>query len=151
MWIYFIILTIPTFLILNWVLKKYIKNQKNRKISTIIGTIILTPILFYGIIYLFLSFIFYEPQYKFDKEKWFNEKHQRFEMRDDIVKREIFLNKSKKGVLNFIGEPTLGDTTDIWIYELGMGGGGVVFQFNQLIVTFKNDTVRKVEKLEVID
>jgi len=151
MYIYLIILTFPTFLFLNWVLKKYIKNQKNRKISTIIGTIILTPILFYGIIYLFLSYIFYEPQYKFDKEKWFNEKNERFEMRDDIVNSKILMKKTKKEVLAVIGEPTKGDTTDIWSYSLGMGGGGVLFQFNDLVVTFKNDTVRKVEKIEIID
>ncbi len=151
MYFYLIILTIPTFLFLNWVFKKYIKNQKHRKLSTIIGTIILTPILFYGIIYIFLSYIFYEPQYKFDKEKWFSERNKRFEMRNDIINSEILIEKSKNQVLNLIGEPTKGDTSDVWSYRLGMGGGGVLFQFNELVVTFKNDTVRTVEKLEIIE
>jgi hypothetical protein len=39
-----LILSIPTFFILKWILKRIIHNPKERIISTWIGTIILTPL-----------------------------------------------------------------------------------------------------------
>lgn len=55
-----IIIGLPTFFILRWILKKIIRVDKTRKITTWVGTLILTPLFCFGIAILtfFVSGIF---------------------------------------------------------------------------------------------
>lgn len=99
----------------------------------------------------FFSYIFYEPQYNFEKEKWFADKNARFEMRDDLVNSEILNGKSKSEIIELIGKSESNDSTEIWTYDLGMSIAGFGWQFNSLKLTFKNGKVINVQKHEIID
>ncbi|NOT74229.1 MAG: hypothetical protein HOP08_04815 [Cyclobacteriaceae bacterium] len=142
-----------TFFILRLVLKRIIKTNKTLRISlTWIGTIILTPIIYIGIIFLIFSWMFYEPTRDFSKERWFSEKQKRYEMRDDIVESDFLKNKNKAEVLNLLGSPDFRtDTTNVWEYDLGTSGAGFGWQFNSLLVKFDHEQVSKVEKREIVD
>ena len=141
-----------TFFILRWTFKKFVKADKLRIGLTWLGTIILTPIIYLGLIFIFINIIFYEPKRDFDKERWFADKAKRYEMRDDIVESEMLKAKNKKEIIDLIGLPDFGsDSTDIWNYDLGTSGAGFGWQFNSLLVTFDNDKVVKVEKGEAVD
>jgi hypothetical protein len=147
-----LVIGLVTFSILRWTLKKFIKADRLRIWLTWLGTIILTPIIYLGLIVIFINILFYEPTRDFDKEKWFADKSKRYEMRDDIVESEILKSKNKKEIIELIGLPNFGsDSTDIWNYDLGTSGAGFGWQFNSLLITFDNDEVVKVEKREVVD
>jgi len=146
-----LIIAIPTFFILRWILKRFIQDKKTRNWTSIIGTIILAPILYLGLVLAFFSYLFFEPQYDFDREKWFDDKHSRFEMIDDIEESGILKGKSKTEIIEFIGEPEFKDSTDIWTYDLGMSGAGFGWQFNSLELTFQNGKVSYVKKIEIVD
>jgi hypothetical protein len=146
-----LIIAIPTFLVLRWILKRFIKNKKTLKWTVIVSTIIISPIIYYVLIIMFFSLLFYEPQYDFDRERWLADSEARHEMRDNLVESEILINKSKSEVIHLIGEPKSKDSTDLWIYDLGMSGAGFGWQFNYLELTFENGIVSDVKKIEIVD
>ena len=146
-----LIIAIPTFFILRWILKRFIQNKKTRNLTSIAGTIIIAPILYLILIFAFFSYLFYEPQYDFDKEQWFADKHSRYEMRDDIVESGILKGKSQSEIVEIIGKPESNDSIDLWQYDLGMSGAGFGWQFNYLKLTFENGKVTNVEKIEIVD
>ena len=146
-----LIIAIPTFFVLRWILKRFIKDKKIRNWCTAIGTIILVPILYLGLIIAFFSYLFYEPQYDFEKERWFADKNTRFEMRDDLVNSEILNGKTKSEIIELIGKSESADSTEIWTYDLGMSGAGFGWQFNSLQLTFENGKVSDVKKIEIAD
>ena len=73
-----IVLSIPTYLIWRWLLKKYIKVDRTRKIATWTATIIATPLIYVGLILLWIFSISYYPNRDFDKQKWFGDKDKRY-------------------------------------------------------------------------
>lgn len=146
-----LIIAIPTFFILRWILKRFIKNSKTRNLTSIAGTIILAPILYLILIFAFFSYLFYEPQYDFNKEKWFADKNSRFEMLDDLVDSEILNGKTKSEIVELIGESESEDSSDIWVYNLGMSGAGLGWKFSYLELTFENGKVFKAKKIEMFD
>jgi len=146
-----LIIAIPTFFVLRWILKRFIKDSKTRNWTSILGAVVIAPILYIGLAIAFFSYLFYEPQYDFDREKWLADKQTRFEMRDDIVDSELLIGRSKSEIIDFIGNPEFGDSTKIWTYDLGTSGAGFGWQFNSLELTFKNDKVKEVKKIEIVD
>ncbi|WP_179377379.1 hypothetical protein [Winogradskyella wichelsiae] len=146
-----ILIGIPIFFILRWILKRFIKNKKTRNWISILGTIIIAPILYIGLVMAFFSYLFYEPQYDFKKERWFADKNARFEMRDDLVNSGILIGKSKSEIIDLIGKSESNDSTEIWTYDLGMSGAGFGWQFNSLQLTFENGKVTDVKKYEIVD
>jgi hypothetical protein len=145
-----LILGILIYFVLNWILKRYITNSKSRIRVSIIGAIFLAPVSYLLLAIAFFSFLFYEPQYDFDEQKWFADKNGRFEMRDDIVESEMLKNKDKTQIVKLIGKPDT-ETSDVWTYDLGMSGAGFGWQFNSLKLTFKNGKVSEVKKIEIVD
>jgi hypothetical protein len=99
----------------------------------------------------FFSYLFYEPQYDFEKERWFADKNARFKMRDDLVNSGILNGKSKSEIIELIGKSQSNDSTEIWTYDLGMSGAGFGWQFNSLKLTFENGKVSDVKKQEIVD
>ena len=147
-----LIIGVVTFFSLRWILKKFVKSDKLRIGLTWGGTIILTPLIYVGIVAIFFSILFYEPTRDFDKEKWFADRESRYEMRDDIVESGFLNDKNRQEIIDLIGLPDFGtDSTNIWNYDLGTSGAGLGWQLNTLIVTFDNDRVVKVEKREILD
>ncbi len=146
-----LIISIPTFFLLRWILKRFLKDKKTRNWTSLIGTIIITPILYYCLIIAFFSYLFYEPQYDFEKERWLSDKNSRFEMRDNLIKSRILNGKTKSEIVELIGKSEGDDSTDIWTYNLGMSGAGFGWQFNSLQLTFKNGKVADVKKQEIVD
>lgn len=146
-----IIIAIPTFFTLRWILKRFIKNKNTINGTSIFGTIIIAPILYIGLVMAFFSYLFYEPQYDFEKERWFADKNSRFKMRDDLLNSGILNGKSKSEVIELIGNSESNDSTEIWTYDLGMSGAGFGWQFNSLQLTFENGIVTDVKKHEIVD
>ena len=147
--VYFILLiiAIPTFFFWRWLLKKYIKVDRTRKIATWSATLIGTPIIYVGLIILFFFGMTYTPSKDFEKSEWLTDKEGRFQMADDIIESKMLIGKDTTLVKQILGEPTWGgDTTKVWSYDMGFGGGGLGFLFHQL--NLKLDSKGKVTSVE---
>lgn len=146
-----VLIAIPTFFILAWILKRFIKNKQTRNWTLIAGTIIIAPLLYIVFVLAFFSYLSTEAQHEFNKEKWLADKHSRFEMRDDIIESKILIGKSKSEIIDLIGKPESKDTTELWKYYLGMSEAGFGVQINYLEITFENRKVSDVKPIEIID
>ena len=146
-----LLIAIPNFYLIRYLLKRRIKDEKKRNATSVIITIILAPILYVGIITAFFSYLFHEPQFDFEKERWFANERKRFEMRDDLVKSNILIGKTKNEIIQLIGRSESADSTDFWTYNLGMSSSGLGWQFNSLQLIFENGIVIDVEKQEQMD
>lgn len=136
-----------TFLILNFILKKYIKNPKTRKFESAIFSIILLPVIcFIGLIS-FVFYYFYEPQNDFNKITWQKFPEKRFQMMEDILESEMLLNKTETQVEELLGKPT-SDTLDIWEYYLGTTQAVFQWKYNGIQIKFKNNRVVESRKIE---
>ncbi|MCC6762858.1 MAG: hypothetical protein IT252_16680 [Chitinophagaceae bacterium] len=145
-----IIIAVPIFFFWSWFLKKHIKVDRTRKIATWSATLIVTPIIYLGIIMLFLFGITYSPKRDFDKSQWLTDREGRFEMADDIISSNMLTSKDSNQVKQLLGEPIRG-SNNTWIYDMGMGGGGLGFLFHSLIIKFENEKVITVEHATIRD
>lgn len=149
-----IILTIIAIIIFYttfWVVKKYNKNSKKAKITAIAISIISTPLAYYGLILLLISYIEYIPESTFNEQKWRTETTSRYKMRDDIINNQILKLKNKSEVVTLLGNPSNSTSDNQWVYDLGISSAGLGVQFHSLQITFKNNVVAKVKKFMITD
>ncbi len=80
--VYFILLVIavPVFFTCRWILKKFIEQEGKWQIITWLATIIVTPLLYIGLIWLFILTITYTPSKDFDEAEWQTNPDGRFQM-----------------------------------------------------------------------
>ncbi len=100
-----LILAIPVYFLSKWILKKLkLGNHKNRKYLAIIPTIILSPLLYVGIIMIWIFSVSYYPKTTFNKQKWDEQIEERYKMSKDIMKSEMLIGKTKAEVVKLLGE-----------------------------------------------
>ena len=152
--VYFILLliSIPTYFFWRWVFRKRIVDKTKRNITSLVSTIILTPVIYLGLIGILIYLISREPSSDFDKSKWLADREGRFAMGDDIVKKNILIGKDTNQVKQLLGQPTWQDSLNTsWTYDMGMGGGGLGFLFHNLSVQFDKAKVVKVDHIRIKD
>src|SRR4030095_168385 len=101
---FLLILGVPTFFVWRWFLKKFIINNRTRKIATWTATIIATPLIYSGIIMLWLFSMSYYPTHDFDKEKWSANKEKRYELSGDNIESKMLIGKTKSEVRQILGD-----------------------------------------------
>jgi hypothetical protein len=143
-----ILLVIPTYYICRWLLKKYIQVEKTRKIASWTATIIATPIIYFGIILLWLFSISYHPTNDFDKQKWFANKESRYEISEDIIKSKMLIGKTKSEVRQLLGDEGNNNESNHWNYYLGFRPGIANIDPDVLDIEFKDGKVFKVGQHE---
>lgn len=89
-----------------------------------------------------------EYQKSFDKDAWHDLKGLRYEMRTDLVKSEILIDKNKSELTDLLGEPDRTGTANSWIYDLGVSKAGFGWQYNELKIHFQNAKVIRTELIE---
>ena len=140
--IFLIIIALPTFFILRWLLKKLIKNDHYRIVSTWAGTLILTPFLYLGAIFIFFSILFHEPEKDFERSTWIADSTHRYQMAGDIINSKILIGKDQNQLIQILGYPTHEyPQRNQWNYEMGCGGGGLGFMIHSLEVNFDKNKV----------
>jgi hypothetical protein len=149
----FLFIAIPTFFFWKWVLKKYIKVDKRRKIAAWAATLIATPLLYTSLVLLFVFGLPLEPRKNFNKQEWLTDREGRFEMSRDIIKSKILLGKDTSQVKDILGDPAWGsDTTSVWTYDMGFNGSGFGINFHHLNLTLDNSgKVTSVEHIKIRD
>ena len=147
-----LLISIPTYFFWRWVFRKRIVDKTKRNITSLVSTIILTPVIYLGLIGILIYLISREPSSDFDKSKWLTDREGRFAMGDDIVKKNILMGKDTNQVKQLLGQPTWQDSLNTsWTYDMGMGGGGLGFLFHNLSVQFDKAKVVKVDHIRIKD
>ncbi len=146
--VYFILLFIgiPTYFFWRWLLKKFISDDKSRKIATWSATIFSTPLIYVTIILIWILSISYYPSYNFDKQKWHDDIDKRYELSEDLIDSAILIHKTKTEVKQILGDDYQKSGNDRWIYDLGLRPQLFGIDPDYLEIEFKNDRVVKVEQ-----
>ncbi|WP_146167224.1 hypothetical protein [Christiangramia gaetbulicola] len=134
------------------------KNRIPKVPFAALCSIILSPLIYQGILIAFFSLIFYEyhPERDFNKESWNEEIQNRHEMSTDLVENDILIGKSKAEIIEMLGSPNSSqksdqDTITTWQFNLGNEGHAMGWKFYTLIIKFEEDRARKIEIEELID
>ena len=148
--VYFIliVLAIPTFFIWRWLLKKFIKVDRTRKIVTWTATIIATPLIYVGLILLWFFSMSYHPSHDFDKEKWLADKEKRYEYSENIIESKMLIGKTKAQVRQLLGDEGNKDDSDYWTFYLGFRPAFANIDPDILDIEFKDGKVVKVGQHE---
>ena len=148
--VYFILLVlgIPVFFIWQRLLKKFVKTGKTRKIATWTATIVTTPLLYAGLILLWLFSMSYHPTHDFDQQKWAADKEKRYELSADLIDRKMLIGKTKSEVRQLLGDEGNTDESDFWNYYLGFRPGFANIDPDVLVIEFKDGKVIKVGQHE---
>jgi len=144
----FIILGIPTYYLFRWLLKKFIKVDKTRISATWTATIIATPIIYFGIILLWLLSISYYPSHDFDKEKWSKDKETRYELSNNLIESKMLIGKTKSEVRQLLGDEGNNNESNHWNYYLGFRPGFPNMDPDVLDIEFKEGKVFNVRQYE---
>ena len=157
-WYFHLLIGILLFLLFKWLIGKFIIKRNLKIILSIISTLILTPIVYYFTIIAFFSTLFYEyqPENKFESKEWIENRHDRHEMRNDLIESKILIGKTKPELIEILGKPQSDlimskDTLNNLTYYLGSEGHGFGIKIHYLNLKFKNGKVEKAENIELID
>jgi amino acid transporter len=142
------LLSIPTYFIWRWIFKKFIKEVEKRKVATWTATIIATPLIYIGLIVLWLFSMSYYPSHDFNKQKWFADKEMRYELSEDIIESEMLIGKTKSEVRKLLGDDGNSEESDHWSYYLGFRPGFANIDPDVLDIDFKEGKVIRVGQHE---
>jgi hypothetical protein len=144
-----LILAIPTYFICKWIMTKLkIGEEKNRKLLALIPTVILSPIIYVGLVVIWFFSISYYPSNDFDKNEWESNVEERYEMSEDIIESEMLIGKTKDEVIQILGNDFSLNTEKRLSYELGFAPGLFNIDPSYLDIKFENGKVISVHQYE---
>ncbi|WP_223241422.1 hypothetical protein [Flammeovirga sp. EKP202] len=115
-----LILSIPVYFVCLWSMKKLnIGTIKNRKKLALIPTVIVSPIVYVGLILTWIASVSYYPSRDFTQSQWNANVEQRYELSEDIIQSKMLIGKSLDEVITVLGTGYLSKQEDKIIYELG--------------------------------
>ena len=144
-----LILAIPVYFLTKWTLKRLkLENENNIKYLAIIPTVILSPLLYIGIILIWIFSVSYYPNKEFNKQEWNENQEERYTMSNDIIKSEMLIGKTKEAVIARLGDDFYSYNEDDIAYDLGFVPGLFNIDPDVLDIYFKRGKVTKVEQHE---
>jgi|SRR5579875_3602947 len=140
-----ILTVLAAFYLWRWIFKRYIAAGNIKKMAGWMASLFAVPLIYLGLTILFLFVLPYGSSKSFDKKQWQADEHKRYQMADDLVKSKILIGKDAQTVKQLLGEATWKDKpSEEWTYDMGMGHGGLGFEFHNLIVKFNRGRVTAV-------
>jgi len=145
-YIVILLIGVPTFFTLRMIFKGFLQDKRKRQIATWITTLVAVPAMLVGMVVFYWFIYFKTPDIDFDKEEWLTNKHERFQMAEDLIESKRLINKDTGEVRQLLGNPDWGsDSLSFWVYDMGAGGGGLGFLFHTLHIKFDSNKVVNVE------
>lgn len=144
-----LILAFPIYFLSKRILKKWnFGNEKNRKYLAIIPSIVLSPIVYIGLIYLWIFSISYYPTNDFDKQTWESIPEERYKMSEDIIESKMLIGKTKQEIVELLGNDFYSYSENHIAYGLGFVPGLFNIDPDVLDIYFENGKVTKVGQHE---
>jgi hypothetical protein len=123
-----LILTFPIYFLTKWVLMRLkLGNKNSRKYLAIIPTVILSPLLYIGIIMIWIFSVSYYPKTDFNKQEW---------------------NENKEEVIELLGDDSYFYDESHIAYDLGFVPGLFNIDPDVLDIYFEKGKVTKVGQHE---
>ncbi|WP_299150001.1 hypothetical protein [uncultured Dokdonia sp.] len=142
-----LILSIPIYFCCKWVLKKWnIGDENNRKFLAIVPTVILSPILYLGVVFLFIFWISYYPSNNFDQQLWKSMPEERYKMSEDLVEGKELIGKTKQEVIELLGSEYSSYSKNHMAYYIGFVPGLFNIDPDVLNIYFEDSKVVKVSQ-----
>lgn len=144
-----LILAVPIYFLSKWILQKLkLGDANNRKYLAIIPALILSPVLYVGIIMIWVFSVSYYPKTDFSKKEWDENKEERYKMSDDIIKNEVLIGKTKEEVIELLGDEFYTYNENHMAYDLGFVPGFFNIDPDVLDIYFEKGKVIKVDQHE---
>ena len=144
-----LILAIPIYFLSKWILKKWnFGYEKNRKYLAIIPSVVLSPIVYIGLIYLWIFSISCYPTNDFDKQTWESNPEERYKMSEDIIESKMLIGKTKQEIVELLGNDFYSYSENHIAYGLGFVPGLFNIDPDVLDIYFENGKVTKVGQHE---
>ena len=141
------VIAIPIYLLFNWIFRKLkIGNDKNRKFFAIIPTVIVSPLIYVGLIVIWIYSMSYYPKKDFDRSEWKSNVEARYEMSKDIIDSKILIGKTKVEIIELLGAEFYAYGDNHIAYDLGFVPGFMNIDPDYLDIYFDNGKVNKVEQ-----
>lgn len=125
------------------------RQKKTAKTVRVVGLL-----LTYGTaIGLLLAWMAHTPGRAFNQASWLADTQHRYQMADDLLKRQLLAGKDSQQVKQLLGEPdrtTFQDST-AYRYEMGAGAGALGIEFHSLLIRFRSGRVAAVEHVRIRD
>lgn len=84
-----LIVAIPVYFLTKWILRKSkLGNEKSKKYLAIIPIVVITPLIYAGIITIWILSVSYYPKVDFNEQEWNKNKDEKYKMSNDIIKVE---------------------------------------------------------------
>ena len=128
--------------------------DNNKKWLNIILAIICTPLMYFYIWYpISTIFLPYHHEKQFNSEAWTEKPGLRYEMIDNMIETDFLTGKSKKDVINLLGEvewlswnyKSNDFDSNAWNYGLGLIPGAFKDIKEDVQISFKNQKVSNVK------
>ena len=102
--------------------------------------------LFFFVAFVLSTSLIYLFEERFDKDLWSTQPSKRHEMVDDLIESQILLNKTKKEVIDILGEPnsSINNENNAFTYRLGQAPSFFKSNRERLLVVFEDQKVSKV-------
>ncbi len=142
-----IVFSIPFFFVWRSIFRKYIKSKFLIRFVSWAAAFPTAFIVYGALIVAWFAVVSYYPKREFNRNEWFADKENRYELSHNIIESEILLGKTKVEIIQL-----LGDENDVennhWEYYLGFipSIGGI--DPDVLDVYFQDGKVVKVEQHE---
>ena len=141
-----IILGLPLFFIWRRLFKKFIKTKRKRVILICCATAISTPLVLAGICSFLFFWEFHYPKLDFNRQKWIDNKDERYEFAEDIINSKMLIGKTKTDVEKLLGNDHFKEDDNDWFYDLGFTPGSI--DPDSIEIEFKNGKVESVLRHE---
>ena len=144
-----LILAIPTYIFCKWIIGKLkIGNAQNRKFIAIIPTAILSPIVYVGIIMIWIFSVSYYSSSEFDQNKWNTNVEERYKFSRDIIESEILIGKTRSEAIQILGPDFSTNNESRITYILGNVPGLFNIDPDYLEIQIENEIVVLVSQFE---
>ena len=142
-----IVLAIPVYLLSRLFLKKMkLGSEKNRKYLAIIPTIVMSPILYVGMIMIWVLTISYFSTSDFNKDEWNLNTGERYKMSKNLIESKILVGKTRNEVIDLLGKDFVSNTESRLTYELGYVPELFNIDPGYLQIVFENRVVKNVNQ-----
>ena len=144
-----LILAIPTYFICKWIMKRLkVGTEKNRKFTALIPTVILSPVIYVGLVMIWIFSVSYYPTNDFDKSEWNSNIEKRYKMSEDIIASKMLIGKTQEEVIQTLGANFSSNNENRITYELGFVPGLFNIDPDYMEIKLENGKVISVHKYE---
>jgi hypothetical protein len=144
-----LILAIPTYFICKWIMKRLkVGTEKNRKFTALIPTVILSPVIYVGLVMIWIFSVSCYPTNDFDKSEWNSNIEKRYKMSEDIIASKMLIGKTQEEVIQTLGANFSSNNENRITYELGFVPGLFNIDPDYMEIKLENGKVISVHQYE---